>query len=261
MEPSSSPVVLSFPGDMAAESKRALVVAAIANAQGDAWSKNFVVTLGGRGDQSEVTSTAVIRPLKPGDEEAMVQFGLKGLSDASRGFFGPYGWTGPHDTLIGEFSQSIGKSQSKQDLHLVVEDGNKIIAHAFLWSAQDDVPELGLAVADEWHGRGLGSTLLLFLECTAKAEGRKALELTTMQTNDVAYRAYIRAGYEDQGIIRNPIGVDVTAAFRGEVIATEFCDERSLVLILDEESRESVLTHIAGKIETAAKIFGEPPAQ
>jgi RimJ/RimL family protein N-acetyltransferase len=246
---------------MSVESKRALLAAAIANGQGDAWSQTFVITLGGRGDQSEVSSTALIRPLKPGDEEAMVEFGLKGLSDASRSFFGPFGWAGPHDTLIGEFSQSIEKSLSKQDLHLVVEDANKIVAHAFLWSAQDDVPELGLAVADDWHGRGLGSMLLLFLECIGKAEGRKALELTTMQENEVAYRAYIRAGYEYQGIIRNPIGVDVTAAFRGEVTATEFCDERSLVLILDEDSREDVLKHIVEKIEIAAKIFGAPPAE
>ena len=78
-----------------------------------------------------------------------------------------------------------------------------------------------------------------------------------MQTNDVAFRAYVSAGYEYQGIIRNPIGVDVTAAFRGEVTATEFCDEKSMVLVLDEGAREDVLQHIKQKIETATRIFGK----
>ena len=109
--------------------------------------------------------------------------------------------------------------------------------YAFLWSANEDVPELGLAIADGWHRRGLGNALLLALEEMARVEGKAALELTTMQDNDAAYRAYLKAGYEYLGIIRNPIGVDVPAAFRGEVTATRFCDERSMVLVLDKEQR------------------------
>ena len=42
-----------------------------------------------------------------------------------------------------------------------------------------------------------------------------------------------RAKYELLGIIRNPIGVDVTAAFAGEVVATKFCDERHMLRTLN----------------------------
>jgi GNAT superfamily N-acetyltransferase len=152
---------------------------------------------------------------------------------------------------------------SKQDLHIIItgeEEGTgltgttKVIAHAFLWSAQDDVPELGLAVADEWQGRGLGKLLLGVLEACARHTGRLGIELTTMQNNEVAYKAYCAAGYEYLGIIRNPIGVDVTAAFRGEVVADDYCDERSMIKVrtissssyCDERSMiKVVLSHLS----------------
>ena len=62
------------------------------------------------------------------------------------------------------------------------------------------------------------------------------------------------------GIIRNPVGVDVTAAFRGEVVATAFCDERSMVRIIttDEEEERLVLEEMAVKRQRAAEIFGAP---
>lgn len=62
------------------------------------------------------------------------------------------------------------------------------------------------------------------------------------------------------GIIRNPVGVDVTAAFRGEVVATSFCDERSMVRIIntDEEEKRQVLEEMATKRKRAAEIFGAP---
>ena len=52
--------------------------------------------------------------------------------------------------------------------------------------------------------------------------------------------------------------VDVTAAFRGEVTPTQFCDERSMVLVLDEAQREATLLAMAAKREQAAELFGAP---
>jgi hypothetical protein len=50
--------------------------------------------------------------------------------------------------------------------------------------------------------------------------------------------------------------VDVTAAFRGEVVATQFSDERSMVRILDETRREEVLSAMTAKRERAVELFG-----
>ena len=120
------------------------------------------------------------------------------------------------------------------------------------------MPELGLAVADAYQGMGLGGALLRLLEAAARATGTAgALELTTMQTNARAKRAYERAGYECLGIIRNPVGCDVTAAFRGEVVATRFCDEFQMVRVLDDARREELVAALLAKQKRAASIFGD----
>ena len=55
-------------------------------------------------------------------------------------------------------------------------------------------------------------------------------------------------------------GVDVTAAFRGEVVATQFCDERSMIRILTEDPtvKAQVLREMELKREKAAETFGDP---
>lgn len=151
----------------------------------------------------------LIRPLQDGDEARLCEFGLSGLSQASRDCYGPYEWTSP--ALAEEFTTSIKNSRHRRDLQLVaLEPGGRAVAHGFLWAASDPVPELGVAVADEWHGCCLGRTMLLVLEAAAAAADRHAIELTTMQTNARARRAYESVGYELVGIIRNPVGCDVT---------------------------------------------------
>lgn len=253
-----------LPGDSSMDGKRCLLVAALAKAKGKdvPWRVRLALTLGTHGSAEVVDATKVeVRAVRKGDEAALIMFGKSGLSDKSRRSFAPYNWDSPN--LRDEFTAAIAKSIRKEDLHFVAvakdeQSDMSIVAHAFLWSAQDEVPELGIAVADAWQRRGLGCALLLLLENVARMTGRKAIELTTMQTNEPAYRAYIRAGYEYLGIIRNPVGVDVPAAFRGEVIATQFCDERSLIRILDESARENILKAMASKREMAAKLFGEP---
>lgn len=52
----------------------------------------------------------------------------------------------------------------------------------------------------------------------------------------------------------------MTAAFRGEVKATKFCDERSMVRMLttDEAEAKRVLADMESKRARAAEIFGAP---
>jgi RimJ/RimL family protein N-acetyltransferase len=198
-----------------------------------------------------------VRPLKPGDEEALVAFGLRGLSAESRRLFAPYSWAAPTETLMSEFSASIANSMAKRDLHIVATASGKICAYAFLWSVSDEVPELGIAVADALHGRGLGRKLLALLERVCLAESKPAIELTTMQDNAAAHVLYLKAGYEDLGLIRNPLGVDVTAAFVGSVVASTFSDELHMCRILDESARARILESLAAKRRRAAELFGE----
>lgn len=197
-----------------------------------------------------------VRPLKCGDEVALQAFGLCGLSDESRRLFAPFNWSAPEAQLLAEFTTSVTNSQSRRDLHLIALAGDKICCHGFLWSMCDEVPEFGIAVADAWHGRGLARQMMTLLEKACVAAGKPAIELTTMQDNEHAHSVYLKAGYEDLGIIRNPLGVDVTAAFAGTVVATAFSDEFHMCRILDEQARERVLEAMAQKRRRAAALFG-----
>ena len=68
--------------------------------------------------------------------------------------------------------------------------------YVFLWAASDAIPELGLAVADAWQGRGLGPALLKLVAAMGQTVGRQALELTTMKLNTRALSVYPRGRAE-----------------------------------------------------------------
>jgi hypothetical protein len=59
-------------------------------------------------------------------------------------------------------------------------------------------------------------------------------------------------------MIRNPIGVDVTAAFAGEVVATKFCDEVHMVKVTNQSTNETVCALMRAKQLKAEEIFGVP---
>ena len=42
------------------------------------------------------------------------------------------------------------------------------------------------------------------------------------------------------------------------MVATEFCDERSMVRVLDESKRARIMTEMADKRAKAAELFGSP---
>ncbi len=196
-----------------------------------------------------------VRAVRNGDERALCKFGLEGLSDASRALYGPYDWKSPD--LEALFTESIENSRSRRDLHLVaLDEMDNIVAHGFLWAANTPVPELGVAVADAFHGCGLGRCVLLLLETAATNLGCRAIELTTVPTNERARRAYESVGYQVLGVIRNPVGCDVTAAFAGTATPTHCVDELQMVRVLDENHCLAILAELAAKRKRAAELFG-----
>ena len=126
-------------------------------AGGDGWDLQLTVKL---------DKLYTIRAVKNGDEDGLVKYGLEGLSDKSRSVYEPYKWMA--DDLKEQFQESIANSLSKKDLHCVILDEDTIIGHFFLWSAQDEIPELAIAVADSHHSRGIGNALLLYFEIVGK---------------------------------------------------------------------------------------------
>ena len=201
-----------------------------------------------------------VRTVKETDVDRIYEFGLRGLSYKSREHFAPFPWGASEIELKKALRAAVDHSLEHKDIHLVAVSPrtNKVVGYCFLWSMSDNIPELGVAVADAWHCKGLGGTLLQLLEGIARKQNKDAIQLTTMPLNENAYRAYVRAGYEYLGIIRNPLGVDVPAAFRGEVAAKEFCDERSLMRVLNMDAREDLLVQMEQKRRRALEVFGSP---
>ena len=122
----------------------------------------------------------VIRPVRDqADVEGLAQFGREGLGDESRGRFAPFEWDGPIDGLRAQLGDSIANHISKRDLHYVAEAGGLLVAQCFLWSVCDTIPELGIAVADTWQGKGVGKALLKMMELLARGLNKDASNYKT----------------------------------------------------------------------------------
>ncbi len=83
--------------------------------------------------------------------------------------------------------------------HIWREDA--IIGHSFLWKFGHDIPELGIAIADEFHGKKLGHLSMQTLIGAAKAAGRKGIELTTNPKNGAGFHLYQKMGFQYVGDI------------------------------------------------------------
>ena len=196
-----------------------------------------------------------IRSLRVGDVPGLLGFGAR-LSPAAKDLFGPYPWDAPA-ALPGAFERAIIQAVSHTDASYVMELADQgVIGHFFLWKAggnpqsrqhQLEVPELGVAVADAWQGRGLGGLAVRLLQAVATDLRADAIELTTAPANDAGWATYQRCGFEYVGMLRIPLGVDVTAAEAGEVQASQFRDERQMVCVINGASRDRVLAYLAAK--------------
>ncbi len=195
-----------------------------------------------------------IRNLAAGDGKAMHEFG-RSLGDRAKELFAPYPWNEAAN-LDAAFAAAIGQSTARVDASYLLEHEGRAIDHFFLWKAGGnpqtqaaglEIPELGVAIADAWQGRGLGGLAVRVLQAVAHDLGCDAIELTTATFNDAGWGTYQRAGFEYVGILRIPLGVDVTAAEAGEVHATAFRDERQMVYCINAATRPRVLEYLAAK--------------
>jgi len=219
---------------------------------GDPWQCAIALT-----SASDDVPVGTVRPVRAGDEALLSTFGREGLSADSRQKFECYNWMA--DTLHSELQAAIALSIERRDLHLVALDlGGRALGYVFLWAASNDIPELGLAVADAWHGCRVGPTLLGLIEQIGRHLGKRAFELTTMQENERALAVYKGMGWEHLGKIHNPLGCDVTQAFEGKAKPSGIAVEQHCALILDEARRDETLGQLAEKRQLAVSLFPVP---
>ncbi len=85
----------------------------------------------------------------------------------------------------------------------VLEQNGEIIGLAFLWDLFSLVPKFGIAIRDDWQGRGAGTFFLAALLARFRAEGYAGVLLTTAKTNFGAQRLYEKCGFERLGTAEN----------------------------------------------------------
>ena len=139
-----------------------------------------------------------VRRFTADDVEALVKFNA-GLSARTRNFFLPHAYGAATLSAYAE------RDRCGEDRIYVLRDDAEIVGYFFLWEFDRPVPLLGLGLTDAWQGRGLGGRLLRILIEDARLAGRDGVELTTMTTNDRAFRLG-DAGFTPLGVVENVAG-------------------------------------------------------
>jgi ribosomal protein S18 acetylase RimI-like enzyme len=200
------------------------------------------------------TQNIIIRNIEEGDEQHLLEFKEK-LSAKSQDLFCPYPWN-DEKKLRERLTAAVRNSINKIDASYIVIADTDIAGHFFLWKAGNnphskqygvEIPELGIAIRDDYHGKGLGTMCMRILESVARYLKRDAIELTTAMNNDAGWNLYLREGYEFKGIIKNPLEIDVTSAINHAVNIDKYREERQMVLILNKEKYENINKYLASK--------------
>jgi len=169
-----------------------------------------------------------IRQLQSGDAEALAAF-YNGLGTASKRTFRPLGETTTRDICADVAAGNAGgnadgdiacdgcKHPTKYDLIALVDD--RVIGWGFLWAldaeSPDDGPVFGLAVADAYHGMGLGTRLTGAVIAWAAAQNLPQVILTVVQDNVIAQRIYERQGFVRYGAFVGEDGLGYYRMRRG----------------------------------------------
>jgi len=194
-----------------------------------------------------------IRSLQPADGFAIHEFGRQ-LGPRSKWLFCPYAWA--DSTLLDEqFARAIQRATDRIDASYLLTEQAKIIGHFWLAAVGEAgvgeaagaqrpepwVPELGIAIADGYHGRGLGGLAVRLLLAVGRHLSVDAIELTTHPENIAGYRTYLGAGFEQVGMLRiaAPASPDATGS------ADARREERHMVYVINAAKRMAALEHLA----------------
>jgi RimJ/RimL family protein N-acetyltransferase len=151
-----------------------------------------------RGSSLEPEANAILdalgltlRPLAEGDAAALSAF-HGGLSETSRHFFEPY-----RDRSVQAMANVIWRSRHlDEDHHVLADGGGRIVAHVFIGDLYADPPHIGIGIADDYQGRGLGDVLLRFILARAdEIVVGSTIGLTVLKANERAIGLYERHGF------------------------------------------------------------------
>lgn len=133
----------------------------------------------------------IFRPLRLSDRDEIQTF-FSDMGEKSAAFFNV---NHGNERRTMEFFEN-GKPDHR---FFVAEDGERIAGLVFIWDVDRTLPWLGIAVRDDYQGRGVGTYLLNTLIDLLRANSYGGLILRTAKNNIGAQRLYEKAGFECVG--------------------------------------------------------------
>jgi len=155
----------------------------------------------------ETQEEPLIRRLTPDDAAALGGF-YDGLSDRAKRLFRPLGIKSTPEQCRDVAEGNLPAADTHFDLIAML--GDRLVGWAFLWNQADKPGEaaLGLAVADDVQGRGIGRRLMAALMAAARARRLRRINLTVVQDNLAAQRLYEECGFIRTGSLTGSDGLD-----------------------------------------------------
>ncbi len=145
-----------------------------------------------------------IRPVQPADLDVLVDIYLSSARHHAR--IDPDWFHVPEPDAVRERLERFASGTGGVDAYVgAIVDGH-LVGSATIAIADKphpgnmgrhlDVAEIGVAVLEEWRGRGVGTSLIRHLEAWAAERGVEWLILEVADANPRATRLYERLGYE-----------------------------------------------------------------
>lgn len=90
-----------------------------------------------------------------------------------------------------------------QDLYLAAVQNREVIGYGMLrgWDAGYEIPSLGIIIAPEARGTGLGALLMHYMHHLAKLQGAARVRLKVYPENQQALSMYRKLGYVFDGTL------------------------------------------------------------
>jgi ribosomal protein S18 acetylase RimI-like enzyme len=112
------------------------------------------------------------------------------LSERTRSQFLPHKYD--EKTIL----QFVERNNKGFDLIYVAYSQNEIVGYFFLWNFNKTFPILGIGITGLFQGKGFGEKFMSILIDDAKNAKKGGILLTTVLTNQVAFKLYLKMGFE-----------------------------------------------------------------
>lgn len=138
-----------------------------------------------------------VRPARPGDARSFLEMWREVV--AERRFVR----TETARRSARHYRRMLRRSWTDDEANIVAVSGNRVIGH--LGVAREDGPvtrhvaSLGMSVAKDWRGRGVGSALMVDCIRWAREVGVEKLALSVYPDNEAALALYRKFGFIEEG--------------------------------------------------------------